>query len=93
MEITKERADELTAAWEAATDTQRLSMNRISWFGSDTIKYFEEKPSKLELKAAARIAELEGALLKWRNEAKDGDMTLMVPRWELVALIGEKPAN
>lgn len=40
-----------------------------------------------------RIAELEAALAKWRDEAKDGDMTLSVPRWELVALIGEKPAT
>lgn len=39
----------------------------------------------------ARIAALEAALTKWRDEAKDGDMTLSVPRWELVALIGEKP--
>ena len=61
-EITKERAEELDAAWNAATDTQRLSMNRMSWFGADSISYFEETPSKLELVAAARIKELETAL-------------------------------
>ena len=61
-EISKERAEELDAAWNAATDTQRLSMNRMSWFGADTVTYYEETPSKLELKAAARIEKLEAAL-------------------------------
>ena len=58
-EISKERAEELDAAWNAATDTQRLSMNRMSWFGADTVTYYEETPSKLELKAAARIEKIE----------------------------------
>ena len=63
-DITKERADELHAAWEAASDTQRLTMNRMSWFGAETISYFEHQPSNLERKAAARIEALEEAL-RW----------------------------
>ncbi len=63
-EITKERADEITAAWDAASDTARLSMPRMHWVNAgDATSYFEEKPSKLELKAAARIADLEAALV------------------------------
>lgn len=62
MEISKERADELDAAWQAASDTQRLSMNRVSWFSAETTTYFEETPSKLELSAAAHIKVLEDEL-------------------------------
>lgn len=43
---------------------------------------------------ARRIEELEGRLRIWRdNYAGDGDMTITIPRYQLVALIGEKPAN
>jgi hypothetical protein len=61
--ITSERADELTAAWDAASSTERLSMKRIQWFsaGNDTT-FWEMDPSPLETKAADRIAELEAAL-------------------------------
>jgi hypothetical protein len=62
-EITKERAEELDAAWKAATDTQRLTMNRMSWFSSDgSATYWEEEPSTLEKAAGARIKNLEDAL-------------------------------
>lgn len=64
--ITKERADEITAAWDAATDVQRLGMQRIQWLyvsgGNDETDYWEHEPPPLEKAAAARIAELEAAL-------------------------------
>lgn len=64
--ITKERADEITAAWDAATDVQRLGMPRIQWLyvsgGNDETDYWEHEPPPLEKAAAARIAELEAAL-------------------------------
>lgn len=64
--ITKERADEITAAWDAATDVQRLGMPRIQWLymsgGNGETDYWEHEPPPLEKAAAARIAELEAAL-------------------------------
>ena len=66
--ITKERADEITAAWDAATDVQRLGMQRIQWLyvsgGNDETDYWEHEPPPLEKAAAARIAELEASLGK-----------------------------
>ena len=62
MKISKERADELDAKWEAASPTERLRLPRLSWFAADDVTYFETPPSKLELQAADRIAELEAAL-------------------------------
>lgn len=63
IEISKERADEIDAAWNAATATERLSLPRMSWLcvGGDT-SYFESEPSELEKLAAARIAFLEAAI-------------------------------
>ncbi len=61
-EISQERAMELDAAWKDATYTQRLSMPRMSWFAADSVTYYEEQPSKLELMAADRIAALEAVL-------------------------------
>lgn len=68
-EISKERADELDSQWNAASDTQRLSLNRVSWLcvAPDTT-YYESEPPPLEKKAAARIAELETALGKIISE-------------------------
>lgn len=83
-EITKARADEINAAWDAATSTQRLSMPRIQWFsvGGDTT-YYETTPSQLELAAAARIAELEAALDEINaasfREDRTRENTVMVP--------------
>lgn len=70
--ITKERADEITAAWDAATDVQRLGMQRIQWLyvsgGNDETDYWEHEPPPLEKAAAARIAELEVQLSSMREE-------------------------
>lgn len=61
--ITQERAEELDAAWKAASEMERLTMNRMSWFsGGGSTEYYEEEPSRLERAAAARIATLEAAL-------------------------------
>ena len=70
-EISKERAEAIDAAWNAASDTQRLGMPRMSWIGADAVTYYEEQPSKLELKAAARIAELEAALTALMRKSAD----------------------
>lgn len=67
-EISEDRANELNAAWDAANSTQRLRMPRVSWFAADTVSYFEEKPSKLELAAADRIAKLEDALRRAKQK-------------------------
>lgn len=58
-EISEERANELDAAWKAASDTERLSLPRMSWFAADRVIFYEEQPSPLERTAAARIAALE----------------------------------
>jgi len=62
-EISKERAEELEAAWDAATPTERLRMPRLQWLcvGQDT-SYFEIKPSELELAAAAEIERLRAIM-------------------------------
>jgi hypothetical protein len=59
IKISKERAEELDAAWKAASDIQRLRLHRLSWFAGETVSYYEEKPSRLELVAADYIDELE----------------------------------
>ncbi len=61
--ISKERAEEIDAAWQAATPTERLRLPRMSWLSvGDDIDYYEENPPKLELDAADRIEALELAL-------------------------------
>ena len=57
--ISKERADEIDAAWQAASMTERLSLQRCQWFAADTTTYYELPPTELERYAAKRIAELE----------------------------------
>jgi hypothetical protein len=69
--ISKERADELDVAWQAATDVERLSLNRVEWWSAEKTTYFEVEPSKLEKMAASRIAELEAAL---RTTARDAEV-------------------
>ncbi len=61
-EVSKEKADALLAAWDAASLTQRLVMDRVSWVTVDTTSYYLTKPSELERRAAARIEYLEMAL-------------------------------
>ncbi|MBX9862927.1 MAG: hypothetical protein K2Y42_09265 [Hyphomicrobium sp.] len=59
-EISEQRAEELRAAWDAATPTERLSLNRVSWFSAgQDVTYWENTPSELERAAASRIAALE----------------------------------
>jgi hypothetical protein len=62
--ISKERADELDVAWQAATDVERLSLNRVEWWSAEKTTYFEVEPSKLEKMAASRIAEIESVMLR-----------------------------
>lgn len=62
-EISKDRADEIDAAFHAASPTQRLSLPYMSWIASNTVTYYEHSPQPLSLKASERIAELEAALL------------------------------
>ena len=58
-EITKERAEELDAAWRAADSVERLRLHRMEWFNAgDGTTYFEVLPSKLELVAHAEILRL-----------------------------------
>lgn len=66
MEVSKERAEEIHAAWEAASPIERLRLPRLEWvtIGGKGTSYFEHQPSKLESDAADRIAELEAALRK-----------------------------
>jgi hypothetical protein len=80
-EISEERFDELNAAWEAATPTERLRLNRTSWFcvGGKGTSYYEHKPSELEQHAATRIAELEATLRTLLKE-----MRTMAERADLV---------
>lgn len=71
MKITKERAEELSTAWNAANSTERLRLNRTSWIAwGEDVDYFEEEPSALELKAADRIEELEDALSWYGEQAR-----------------------
>lgn len=67
-EVSQERAHELDAAWKAASELERLTMNRMSWFGSDKMTYYEEEPSRLERMAAARIAELETTVRRFADD-------------------------
>ena len=59
MKISREYADKILAAWEAASPTERLRLPRMSWVAVDDTVYFETPPSKLELQAADRIDDLE----------------------------------
>lgn len=63
-EVSKERADEIDAAWQAASMTERLSMPRLQWLsvGDGDTKFWELRPTTLEVFAADRIAKLEEAL-------------------------------
>lgn len=75
--VSEDRAKELDDAWEAATDTQRLTMNRISWFSDgETTTYIEEKPSKLEVAAAERIADLEAQIAAIKSELESVGLML-----------------
>lgn len=70
--ISKERAEEIDAAWQAATPTERLRLPRMSWLSvGDDCDYYEENPPKLELDAADRIEALESALREIANGEVD----------------------
>ena len=59
IEISKERAEEIHAAWEQASSTERLRLTRMEWVSANGTTYYETQPSALEIVAAERIAELE----------------------------------
>lgn len=54
-DISKEKADEMMAAWDAASLTERLVMDRVNWITVHDTSYYVTSPSKLEKNAAARI--------------------------------------
>lgn len=75
--ITKERADELDAAWQAADSVERLRLSRMNWISDgETTDYWESKPSELERAAYATISSLRQEVETLR---KDRDL------WELRA--------
>ena len=61
-DISKEKADEMLAAWDAASLTERLVMDRVNWITVHDTSYYVTKPSELERNAAARILKLEAML-------------------------------
>jgi hypothetical protein len=102
MEITKERAEEITAIWDAASTADRLTLPRVSWISvGDRVSYFEDQPTQLELKAAEEIRRLREALQAVRDEivygggdaieGPDIDKIHDIARSALAKARGEKP--